>query len=302
MKYMIPSQFLEQPARVAVIGAGGTGSVLLGGLAQMAAALRELGGQGLEVAVVDDDRVTKANIGRQAFVASDVGQPKGNVLVNRLNQYYGLDWRAYDVRLETDTDWGYRWRPDIYIGCVDTRSARSAIRSHWMEGVDNRNPDVLWLDCGNSMSAGQVVLGARQHRVVTKGFNPGKGAPWVPDVVSTKTVLPSVSDLFPETVDASLDATNDGPSCSLPEALRKQDLFTNRHVADAAMNILWQLFRYGELEIHGAFINLRTMRTNPIAIDPLVWARMGWAPEPDKAPEATGAPAKRKRRREAVAA
>jgi PRTRC genetic system ThiF family protein len=125
-----------------------------------------------------------------------------------------------------------------------------------MKGVDGRNPDVLWLDCGNSMSAGQVVLGARQHRVVAKASN-GNGGAWVPEVVSTTTVLPSVSDLFGETVDVALDAANDGPSCSLPEALRKQDLFTNRHIADAALNILWHLFRYGELEVHGAFINLR---------------------------------------------
>jgi len=302
VKYMIPAQFLERPARVAVIGAGGTGSALLGGLAQMAVALRELGGQGLEVAVVDDDRVSKANIGRQAFVASDVGQSKAKVIVNRLNQCYGLDWRAYEVRLEPDTEWGYNWRPDIYIGCVDTRSARSAIRKQWTEGVSGRNPDVLWLDCGNSMSAGQVVLGARQHRVIKNGGSPGKGAPWVPQVISEKTVLPAVSDLFPETADATLDSSNDGPSCSLPEALRKQDLFTNRHIADAALNILWQLFRYGELEIHGAFINLRTMRTNPIAIDPLVWTRMGWAQELEKGPETPPAPVKGKRRREAAAA
>lgn len=301
MKYMIPNEFLERPARVAVIGAGGTGSVLLGGLAQMAVSLRALDGQGLQVAVLDDDTVSKANIGRQAFVASDVGQSKAKVIVNRINQCFGLDWHAHAKRLEAKTDWGYSWRPDIYIGCVDTRAARCAIREHFMSDMDSRNPNLLWLDCGNSMSAGQVVLGARQHRVLKPGFN-GKDKQWVPPVLSQKTILPAVSDLFPETVDPSLDSVNDGPSCSLPEALRKQDLFTNRHIADAALNILWHLFRYGELEVHGAFVNLKTMRTNPIAVDPVVWERMGWAPEPDPVEPPAKKPAARKRRREAAAA
>ena len=105
------------------------------------------------------------------------------------------------------------------------------------------------------MRTGQVVLGAR-----------AKG----------ETVIPCVADLFPETVNAKADAGDNAPSCSLPQALAKQDLFVNRAVADCALQLLWQLFRYGSTKVHGAFINLESMRTLPIPISLEGWQRMGW--------------------------
>ncbi len=257
--YRIPSRFLEKPVEVAVIGAGGTGSAVIACLAQMCVALESLGAPGLEVTVIDDDRVSPANIGRQAFAPCDVGQYKASVLVNRVNQTFGLNWDAKNERLQTLPDRYNYNMPRIYIGCVDTRKARQAIKSHW-EASSNRRSDgsAWWLDCGNTAHSGQVILG-----VLTEG----------------RVELPSAGHLFPEMVDASLDASDDMPSCSLPEALAKQDLFTNRAIADTAMNLLWKLFRYGETDVHGAFVNLQTMRTNPLPIDPVAWARMGYAAE-----------------------
>jgi PRTRC genetic system ThiF family protein len=142
---------------------------------------------------------------------------------------------------------------DIYIGCVDTREARRAIYNHWVNA--SRYSTAWWLDCGNSARAGQVILGSCNRGVIE---------------------LPSAAHLFPEMIDSGLDAKDDMPSCSLPEALAKQDLFTNRMIADTAMNLMWQLFRYGETKVHGAFVNLEVMRTNPLAIDPVAWERMGY--------------------------
>lgn len=260
-KYLIPSQFLDRKTEVLVVGAGGTGSAVLACLQQMCLALKALGAPGLNVTVIDDDRVSPANIGRQAFAPCDVGQYKASVLVNRINLTYGLAWKARTERLSLDL--GQRNDAyQLYIGCVDTRGARQAIKRHW-EAASNSNwaGPALWLDCGNTASSGQVILGVRDRKQV---------------------ILPSAAHLFPEMVDVALDAGDDTPSCSLPEALSKQDLFTNRVIADTAMNLLWTLFRYGELESHGAFVNLRTMRTNPLPIDPQAWARMGYEPPPSR--------------------
>lgn len=57
-----------------------------------------------------------------------------------------------------------------------------------------------------------------------------------------------------------------GPSCSLVQAPSKQDLFINSTLAQLGCNILWKLFRNGMIEHHGVFLNLNTMKVNPISV------------------------------------
>lgn len=57
-----------------------------------------------------------------------------------------------------------------------------------------------------------------------------------------------------------------GPSCSLAEALEKQDLFINSTLAQLGCNLLWKMFRHGMIEHHGLYLNLSTMKVNPISI------------------------------------
>jgi PRTRC genetic system ThiF family protein len=264
VKYITPYFFLEEAPTVVLVGAGGTGSAMVTGLADMCQTLPLLGGQGLNVIVMDDDKVSASNIGRQAFARSDVGQYKAQVIVNRVNQMYGLEWVADLRRLKPDTSLSRHRsmkRPTIFIGCVDTRAARAAINAQYIQAGGT----AMWLDCGNEQRYGQIVLGA---------------------ITDDEMVLPSVADIYPEIIDPFKDSEDTGPSCSLPEALAKQDLFTNRLIANTACNLLWKLFRYGETEVHGAFVNVENMRTNPIAIDPVVWERMGFAAKVKKPKEA----------------
>ena len=58
-----------------------------------------------------------------------------------------------------------------------------------------------------------------------------------------------------------------GPSCSLAEALEKQDLFINSTLAQLGCNILWKMFRHGMIEHHGLYLNHATMKVNPIIVD-----------------------------------
>lgn len=267
--YKIHPSWVGEALNVTVVGAGGTGSVMLGALAQMAVAMRELGHQGLNVTVFDDDTVSRANIGRQAFAPGDVGQSKVDVLVNRLNLTFGLQFNSCPYRLDPssiDTHRAVVRDTHVWIGCVDTRQARKAIHEVYTANLNSKwsRGAVAWLDCGNLSSTGQVVLGVHQGE-------PGRQTP-----NQRYVALPCVADLFPETIDATLDASDDVPSCSLAEALTKQDLFTNRMVADFGINLLWQLLRHGHIDHHGGFINLKTGRINPIAVDPKVWSRMGY--------------------------
>ena len=241
MIFKLPASWTTQPVKVALVGAGGTGSQLLTGLARLHIALRELGHPGgLEVGVWDGDNVSPANIGRQLFSPGDIGRNKAIVLVHRLNCFFGLDWQARPERFHIHR--GDR-TPDILITCVDSAAARREIASLFPA----RGHDApLWLDCGNSQKSGQVMLARMASR-------------------SPKEMLPLMTELLPELFDASIPE-DDKPSCSLAEALESQDLFINQAISTWAGHLLWTLFREGELGICGYWINLEEGRITPVPI------------------------------------
>ena len=84
----------QHPVTVNLIGAGGTGSQVLTGLARLDVTLRALGHPGLFVTLYDPDIVTEANIGRQLFGYSDMGLNKAQCLITRINNFFGNDWKA----------------------------------------------------------------------------------------------------------------------------------------------------------------------------------------------------------------
>jgi PRTRC genetic system ThiF family protein len=255
MKHAFPKGLRTRPVYVHVIGCGGTGSQVLTALAQLDCAIRALGHPGLLVTAVDGDTVSHANVGRQMFYPSDVGHYKSEVLIHRINLALGTRWEARICKLQA----GDSLATDIVIGCVDTRAARFAI----MRSLERGAGMPYWLDFGNARDTGQVVLGQVSSDGRTR--NPaGK--------------LPHIGELFPEAIDPTLDGTDDTPSCSLAEALEKQALFINRAVTVHGMDLLWQLFRHGELTHHGAFINLKSGNVKPIPVDPAYWARFGYGP------------------------
>ena len=57
------------------------------------------------------------------------------------------------------------------------------------------------------------------------------------------------------------------PSCSVAEALDRQESFVNAVLAQQALALLARLFRYGEILHHGAFVDVASSRSVPIAID-----------------------------------
>jgi hypothetical protein len=76
-----------------------------------------------------------------------------------------------------------------------------------------------------------------------------------------------VTELFDYT---KIDETESGPSCSLAEALQKQDLFINSTLAQLGCGLLWKLFRESMIEYQGVFLNLDTFKTNHIKIKQII--------------------------------
>ena len=264
MMHPLPAEFSNHAIRVAIAGAGGTGSQVLSGLARMEVALTALGHPGLEVCVFDPDVVTEANVGRQLFSPSDIGQYKAAVLVNRVNLFFNLDWNYHPRRYSAGAHWNDE-RADILIGCVDTAAARRDLAKTRFK---------YWLDCGNTDQKGQVILGTRPKKIpngvplskVLMAKNPGELKKLAKNQgYHCPPRLRLVTEIFPELNDKRR-TEDDTPSCSLAEALERQDLFVNQTVATFACQLLWQFIRHGGLEIHGYFINLQTGRVTPLPI------------------------------------
>jgi PRTRC genetic system ThiF family protein len=247
------------PITVNLIGAGGTGSKVLTALMEMNYSLIELGHAGLSVRLWDDDIVTSANLGRQRFAECEVTLYKSVALVNRANRFMGTNWKAETVKFEKD---GLGKLPNnaeatIYISCVDSVQSRFDI-ADILKLQNNcrhhRDAPKYWLDFGNSQYTGQVILSTIR---AIKQPNSEK--------YETAASLPFVTEEFGELLKQD-EYQGDTPSCSLAEALEKQDLFINSALAQMGCSLLWSLFRYGMTENRGFFLNLRDFRTQPIKI------------------------------------
>lgn len=257
-RHYLPQEIVraKTPVKVLIVGAGGNGSRIFTGLAQMHVALTELGHPGLAVTLVDPDRVSSSNPGRQLFTRPDIGLNKATVLATHANNHFGLGWDAYPVSFEKlsfeDTrDGGIHF----IISCVDKVSVRRKI-------VEQIHKTLYLIDVGNTKKTGQVILGT-----CPKGIK----QPNYPGAVS---YIPHAFELYPNMEEYEKDAIQ-GPSCSMAESLRRQDLIINHWVADGCLQLLWDGFHDGYLENSGVFIDAGAYKVRPLPIDPAVWARMG---------------------------
>lgn len=253
------------PVTINLIGCGGTGSQVLNSLARMHSALLALGHPGLFVRCWDPDKVTAANMGRQLFSASDIGLHKCVVLIGRINRFFGTDWEASPAFFNLAAKIKHA---NITISCVDSGLARKEIKSVLVDGAKeqqqrDKNPyghahpferAYYWMDYGNMRDRGQVVLGTLRKIKQPKGSE-----------YNGIDSLPLVDKLHPEIL-RDKKGEDQGPSCSLAEALDKQDLFINSNLANMGLGLLWKMFRELKLQYHGLYLNLQTLQTNPIKV------------------------------------
>lgn len=252
--HFAPEYFLSpvHPITVDLVGCGGNGSIMMSCLASIHSALVALGKPGLTVTAYDDDEVSEANLGRQLFSPADLYCNKADVLVTRFNRIFGTCWESVPERYKFDKE------TNIIITCTDNIESRKYISKHFgkqeaktLHGTADEHRNYYWLDMGNTQTSGQAILGSAEiHQPKSSRFD-------------TVEQLPTMTDMFKL---SKADEKNSGPSCSLAEALSKQDLFINRSVATMAADILWRLLKEGHIENHGFFLNLTEMRTVPVEV------------------------------------
>ena len=247
------------PVTVFVVGAGGTGSQVATNLARMSVALQALGHPGLHVTIFDPDTITEANIGRQLFSGSELGLNKAVALVTRINRFFGFSWQAKGNRYPPKSS-ADRENPElanIIITCTDNTRSRMELwrflKGHRGDTSDNEQVPIYWMDFGNTQDTGQVVLGTVPKKIKQPASK------LYETVESLKVITRYVKY-------AKVKEKDSGPSCSLAEALEKQDLFINSTLAQLGCNILWKMFRNGMIEHQGLYLNLSTLKMNPIPV------------------------------------
>ena len=109
------------------------------------------------------------------------------------------------------------------------------------------------MDFGNTQTSGQVVMGTIPKEI-------RQPASKLYDTVPSLKVITRLVKY------ARVKETDSGPSCSLAEALEKQDLFINSTLAQLGCDIIWKMFRHGMIDHHGAFLNLESMKVNPLPV------------------------------------
>lgn len=257
MKIHIVPQYIMNPTHpitIALVGCGGTGSQVLTCLARIDHCLKSLNHPGLHVCAFDPDYVSTANIGRQLFSKTDTGLNKALVLVSRINAFFGTAWEALPNKFDKENSRSC----NITISCVDNLSSRNEL-SECLQDYSklhfDRSPYMqpyYWMDFGNGKTTGQVVLGtvgdisqpeSRKYETVSK--------------------LPVFTERF--NVD-EINEDDSGPSCSLAEALEKQDLFINSALAQTGSNLLWKLLKDGVLFSAGFYMDVSGFNCNPIAL------------------------------------
>lgn len=109
------------------------------------------------------------------------------------------------------------------------------------------------MDFGNAQTTGQVFIGTVRNKIrqpTSKEFIPVPGMNVITEEVNYFTI----------------EEKDSGPSCSLAEALERQDLYINSILAQVGCDILWKMFKEGRILYRGAYINLDTLRVNPIPV------------------------------------
>ena len=260
MRYHYLAQYLadtQHRIAIIVVGAGGTGSHVLTNLATINHAFINLGRAPFIVTTYDPDIVEDHNVGRQMFSPADVGLNKATVLTERINRFFGTDWEAKPCIFSREIDTEDVADGNIIITCVDSAKARRNIGSYitMVKDADHYRHGVLrsvyyWMDIGNSLQSGQVILGS---------IHPIKQPVGVDRDLYN---LPCWTDEFKEV----RDKKEEEPSCSLAESLGRQDLFVNKIMATYATTMLWQFFKYYRIHYRGIYINLEFMKTQPILL------------------------------------
>jgi PRTRC genetic system ThiF family protein len=208
---------------VTVVGLGGTGAQVARSVARIVYDMRAARLHTPKIVLIDPDPVEHKNVGRQLYTAADIGQKKAHVLMRRFNAALGLDIAAIDQAVDADRH--FERSGNLIVGCVDNHLARRELA---------RVKGAVWIDAGNHVDAGQVVIGNTGDReTALRSLDGHRG----------KTAyLPHAGLLFPALLEPEpVTITEPEPSCAERVAAREQALLVNDWIAAVSAQYVYKL-------------------------------------------------------------
>ncbi len=154
--------------KLLIVGLGGTGSFLARHVACLVWLLRNAGKE-VHLTFVDPDTVEAHNIPRQNFCPAEIGRSKAEALAERYARAFGMEIGCIPRRFSPDLvrmEWNVL---TLLVGCVDNAAARVAMHAALeanetlSRGEKPAIPRIWWLDLGNGLDYGQVLLGSTTH-------------------------------------------------------------------------------------------------------------------------------------------
>ena len=242
-----------------LVGAGGTGGYLAEDLCRIIVQLQQTGKE-VSFTIVDGDTVEAKNTIRQNYQQAEVGLFKANTLALKSSAKYGIEiaaicnWFEEEV-IHTNTLWNSL---TVVIGCVDNAAARGKMHSALKLNSPKEPASLFWLDCGNSSSSGQVVIGTHTNFDILRACDN-------PDNPKFCLHLPGPALVHPELlVPQAEELANNNLSCAEIQARNHQSLFVNRATSAIAAQYLLELTLTGGLKKFASYFDLETMSTRSL--------------------------------------
>lgn len=177
-------------------------------------------------------------------------------LVTRINRFFGYAWTAEPQCFPT-RNFSEDNTANIIITCTDNIRSRLTLwkflKKVRKENFSDHSAPIYWMDFGNSQTKGQVIIGTVREKVLQPSSQE-----YIP--------MPKMNVITEEVDYAKIKEKESGPSCSLAEALEKQDLFINSTLAHIGCDLLWRMFKEGKTLYRGAYVNLETLKVTAIPV------------------------------------
>ena len=250
---------MAQNFNILVVGCGGTGGFVAESLCRL------LNGSDIPIILIDHDRVEPHNLIRQNFYTGDVGKFKSQALAERLSLKFGrrIGFSVYPYMPDLiDEEYGgglvHPAVQGIIIGCVDNADARRTIGQTLRYGN-------WWLDAGNGLSSGQVLLGnVRNNESLEGSFNKETG---------TVHLLPMPIWQLPSLLAPPTRKKPDNRDCAEAVASEEQGPVINQAIAMLVLEFVHRLLK-GTLTWMGAYIDLEAGTLQTVPAEPETVARM----------------------------
>lgn len=253
------------PREIILVGLGGTGSHLARAIARMLDAMNRARINRPALHLVDPDIVEEKNVGRQMFTYGDIGQNKAEVIARRFNLALGLEitWsdHAFDPKPYKNNHYN---SSTILVGAVDGHEGRKA-----MSAVK----DMIWIDCGNHFSTGQVCIGNHlDFELVQARMHSSKEiAQERKEKVVSIPFLPNAAALFPQLLLPDTSPVLPDLSCAELVEMGEQHLLINDMVANVAAGYIFKLLYRQPIKTFLTYVDVDdlTVRSIPITKDDL---------------------------------